>query len=74
MPYKKYKKKGVEGQGVESKQEEKSTKAEREREGMRNTSRQSESFELALLMSWVDVCWGGEGVGGLILRAGSKAK
>lgn len=74
MPYKKYKKKGVEGQGVESKQEEKSTKAERGREGMRNTSRQSESFELALLMSWMDVCWGGEGVGGLILRAGSKAK
>lgn len=62
MPYKKYKKGGDRRAGAReqaSRKEGKKARKQKEgREGMRNTSRQSESFELALLMSWVDVCWG----------------
>lgn len=46
----------------------------RQEEGRRNTSRQSESFELALLMSSVDVCRGWRWSREVILRAASKAK
>lgn len=40
----------------------------------RNTSKQSESFELALLMSSMDVCRDGRRRRRVILRAASKVK
>lgn len=75
-PIKNIKKGGIEGQGLESKQagrKEKSTKAER------GKGRDEKHFEAErkFRVGVIDVLGGcvlGEGVGGLILRAGSKAK
>lgn len=67
-------KKRVEGQGEESKQAGGKKHESRKREGRDEKHLESESFELALLMSWDGGCVLGRGAGGLILRAGSKAK